>query len=53
VCKCRATTYQGHIKKVQKDGYPAHVYTGYYWAPKDDEPDGGHEEYVRSMEAGA
>lgn len=35
-CKCKATTYQGHIKKVEQDGYPAHVYKGNYWAPKDD-----------------
>jgi hypothetical protein len=51
VCKCGVNTYRGHIKKVQQDGYPAHVYTGHYWGPKDDEPDGGHDEYVRSMEA--
>jgi hypothetical protein len=36
VCKCKATTYQGHIKKVEKGGYPAHVYKGHYWGPKDD-----------------
>lgn len=35
-CKCKARTYEGHLKKVQQDGYPTHVYTGHYWAPKDD-----------------
>lgn len=36
-CKCKATTYQGHIRKVEEEGYPAHVYTGHYWAPTDGE----------------
>jgi hypothetical protein len=35
-CKCKARTYEGHLKKVQQDGYPVHVYTGHYWGPKDD-----------------
>lgn len=35
-CKCKARTYEGHLKKVQEDRYPVHVYTGHYWAPKDD-----------------
>lgn len=35
-CKCKARTYTGHLKKVEQDGYPVHVYTGHYWAPKDD-----------------
>lgn len=33
-CKCKARTYEGHLKKVQKNGYPTHVYTGPYWGPK-------------------
>jgi hypothetical protein len=32
-CKCKARTYEGHLKKVQQDGYPTHVYTGHYWGP--------------------
>lgn len=36
MCKCKATTYQEHIEKVEQDGYPAHVYKGHYWAPHDD-----------------
>jgi hypothetical protein len=35
-CKCKARTYEGHLKKVERDGYPTHVYTGHYWGPKDD-----------------
>ncbi len=34
-CKCKARTYEGHLKKVEKDGYPVHVYTGSYWGPRD------------------
>jgi hypothetical protein len=34
-CKCGARTFDGHLKKVE-GGYPGHVYTGFYWAPKDD-----------------
>jgi hypothetical protein len=35
-CKCGSRSYNGHLKKVE-EGYPAHVYTGHYWAPKDDQ----------------
>lgn len=47
MCKCKATTYQGHIKKVEQDGYPAHVYTGHYWASKDDPNSTPHQEAAR------
>lgn len=33
-CKCGAETLAEHREKVAA-GYPGHVYTGHYWAPKD------------------
>lgn len=33
-CKCKARTYEGHLKKVE-NGYPVHVYSGPYWGSRD------------------
>lgn len=35
MCKCGSDTYTSHVERTSK-GYPAHVYTGHYWAPRDD-----------------
>jgi len=35
-CKCGARTYSEHRKKVESRAYTWHLYTGHYWAPRDD-----------------
>lgn len=36
-CKCKARTYEGHLRKMREGRTSAHVYTGSYWGPKNDE----------------
>lgn len=31
-CKCKARTYEGHLKKIRA-GYPGHAYHGAIWRP--------------------
>ncbi|GGR80834.1 hypothetical protein GCM10010252_19190 [Streptomyces aureoverticillatus] len=36
MCKCSAHTYAEHLRIVEAKQYAAHVYTGPYWAPRED-----------------
>jgi hypothetical protein len=36
-CKCKATTYQEHLREVEEGRYAGHVYKGHHWAPTGDD----------------
>lgn len=36
-CKCGAGSFEGHAAKVAA-GYPAHVYSGFFWAADRSQP---------------